>query len=419
MQYKTALIDSNFIPNTKELQPSGFMKIILALLSSLGLFCTIAPAHAGDLEDAARAYNGLGFQLLAQCRQSLPKTNYFLSPAGLAFALSMVQNGAQGETLRQIMSTLRVGNIPPAQLNKANKALLDHLSKLDPKIKLEIANALWIDQKISIKPDFISINRRDYDADVANGNFQDPATVRKINDWVSARTHGKIPTILEPPLDPMLRLILLDAIYFKGEWLAPFATNLTRDLPFTLGKGQTVQHPRMSRTGHYGYSEEDRFQAVELPYAGGEMSMFVFLPKGGLDEFLKAFTVGDFEASIKRMHPRDGTVELPRFKLENDYDLTGVLPPMGMPLAFTSRADFSRMSDEPLYISFVKQKTYVAVNEEGTVAAAVTATGFRAMAMRMEPQPPFHFVVDRPFFITIRERQTGLILFLGAIADPR
>ena len=198
------------------------------------------------------------------------------------------------------------------------------MSKLDPKIKLEIANALWIDQKISIKPDFISVNRRDYDAEVANGNFQDPATVKKINDWVSASTHGKIPTIIEPPLDPMLRLIVLDAIYFKGEWLAPFETNLTRDLPFTLGNGQTVQHPCMSRTGRYAYCEGDGFQAVELPYAGGDMSMFVFLPKGGLDEFLKKFTVKDFEASVQRMRSLKGTVELPRLNWKTITTLTGV-----------------------------------------------------------------------------------------------
>ena len=181
----------------------------------------------------------------------------------------------------------------------------------------------------------------------------------------------------------MLRLIVLDAIYFKGEWLAPFATNLTRDLPFKLRNGQTVQHPRMSRTDQYSYYDGDRFQAVELPYSGRDISMFVFLPKVGLDEFLKSFTAGDFETSIQRMRSRKGTVELPRFKLDNDYDLTGVLPAMGMPLAFTRDADFSRMSDEPLYISFVKQKTFVSVNEEGTVAAAVTAIGFRAMAVAL------------------------------------
>ena len=394
------------------------MKIILTLLLLPGFFGSAATAREADLENTARAYNGLGFQLLAQCRQSLPKTNYFLSPAGLAFALSMVQNGARGETWGQIMATLQAGNMPQAQLNQANKALLGHLLKLDPKIKLEIANAIWIDQKASIKPDFISVNRRDYDAEVSNGDFQNPATVRKINDWVSARTHEKIPAILEPPLSPLLRLILLDAIYFKGEWLTPVDTNLTRTLPFTLGNGQIAQHPRMNRTGNYAYGEEARSQAVELPYAGGEMSMFIFLPKGGLDEFLNKFTVGDFEASVQRMHWRKGTVELPRFKLDNEYDLTGALPPMGMPLAFTSRADFSGMSDEPLCISFVKQKTYVAVNEAGTEAAAVTAIGARAMVIMHEP-PPFQFVVDRPFFMAIRDKQSGLILFLGAISDPR
>jgi serpin B len=394
------------------------MKNLLALALSLGLVSMVTPALASDVDDAARAYNGLGFQLLAQCRQSLPQTNFFLSPAGLAFALSMVQNGARRETLNQIMATLQAGNIPLPRLNEANKALLNHLSKLDPKIKLEIANAIWIDRKASIKPDFIAVNRSDYTAEVANGDFRDPATVRKINDWVNRRTHEKIQTILQPPLDPMLRLILLDAIYFKGDWLAPFDTNRTRNLPFTLGNGQTVSHPRMSRTGDYRYGEVDGFQAIELPYVGGDISMFVFLPKGGLEEFLKKFTLADFDAAVGRMRSRKGTVELPRFKLENDYDLTHVLPAMGMPLAFTSRANFGAMSDELLSISFVKQKTYVAVNEQGTEAAAVTAIGVRALAARMEP-PPFHFVVDRPFFLAIREKQTGLFLFLGAISDPR
>jgi serpin B len=146
--------------------------------------------------------------------------------------------------------------------------------------------------------------------------------------------------------------------------------------------------------------------------------MFVFLPKGGLDEFLKKFTVKDFEASVRRMRSLEGTVELPRFKLENEYDLTGVLPSMGMPMAFTPRADFRRISDDPLFIGFVSQKTYLTVNEQGTEAAAVTSIGMRSSVVFREP-PPFHFVVDRPFFMAIRERQSGLILFLGAISDPR
>ncbi len=394
------------------------MKFILGSWLSLAFFCAALPARASVPETVARAYNEFGFQLLAQCRQSLPKTNFFLSPAGLAFALSMLQNGAQGETLRQIMTTLQVGSMAPSQLNESNQTLLQHLLNLDPKVKLEIANAIWIDQKAAIKPDFISVNRRDYNAEVANGDFQNPATVKQINDWVSASTHGKIPDILEPPLDPSLRLILLNAIYFKGDWVAPFDTNLTRAQPFTLANGQAVAHPRMSRTGSYAYGDEDHFQVVELPYAGGSMSMVVFLPKGSLDEFLNQFTAAQFNAALDNLRFREGTVELPRFKLDNSYDLTGVLPALGMPRAFTTRADFSGMSDEPLCISFVKQKTYISVDEEGTEAAAVTAIGARALIVRREP-PPFHFVVDRPFFLAIRDKHSGLILFLGAISDPR
>jgi serpin B len=391
------------------------MRNIFAFGLSLGL---AGMACGSDLQEAARAYNGLGFHLLAQCRQSLPKNNYFLSPAGLALALAMVENGAQGETARQIMATLQAGNLTLPQLNAANKAMLDHLTKLDPKIKLEIANAVWIDQKASIEPQFLTVNRSAYGAEVFQENFRNPSSVKKINAWVSARTHEKITTILAPPLDPMLRLILLDAIYFKGDWLATFETNRTRDQPFTLRNGQVIQHPRMSRAGQYAYWEDERLQAVELPYVGGNMSMFVFLPKRGWDEFLKAFGPEEFQAALLRMHLKKGAVELPRFKLENEYDLTGVLAAMGMPLAFTGQAEFGAMSREPLQIGFVKQKTYVAVNEQGTEAAAVTGVAVAARAMRKE-EPPFQFVVDRPFFMAIVEKQTGLILFLGAISDPR
>jgi serpin B len=396
----------------------GSLKFILGAWVSLGLLFGGGPMRGAGLEATARAYNEFGLRLLAQCRQSLSNTNYFLSPPGLAFALSMAQNGAQGETRLQILQTL-LGNANQPALNEVNKDLLDRLSKLDAKTTLEIANALWIDQKAVIKPAFISVNQRDYGAEVAAGNFQDPATVKKINAWVSARTRAKIPSIVQAPLPRNTRLILLDAIYFKADWLALFDTNLTRDLPFTLGGGQAVTLPRMSRTGEYSYIENDRYQEVALPYAGRNMSMVIFLPKGGLDEMLKNFTVAELEFPVERLDlPRKGTVELPRFKLENEYELKRVLASMGMPLAFTGRADFGALSDEPLNIDSVKQKTYVEVNEQGTEAAAATAISFRSLAIRKEP-PPFHFVVDRPFFFVIRENGTGLILFLGAISDPR
>ncbi len=311
---------------------------------------------AARAEDVAQAYNRLGFQLLLQCRQSLAKTNYFLSPAGLAFALSMLQTGAKGETLRLIQRVLGVEDITPEALNALNKDLLVRLSELDPKIKLEIANSLWVSQTAALKADFIAGDKEAYGAEVGNVDFKNPATVGQINDWVSARTHGKITRMVAPPLDPLLRLILLNAIYFKGDWATPFATNLTRDLPFTLTSGQPVPHPRMSQTGSFRYFEDDTLQAVELPYSDGGVNMFVALPKGPLEGFLSGLTVEKLERWTRQMPLRKGTLQLPRFKLSNEYNLREVLSAMGMSLAFTPIADFSGMSEEPLFISVVSRK---------------------------------------------------------------
>ncbi len=395
------------------------MKLIL---HGLLVFCflaadTIAFAQTNSaVEKVAESYNSFGLKLLAQTRQSVPGRNVFLSPAGLAFALSMAANGAQGETLRQILATLQQEAGAP-DLNQANQALLEHLSKLGPKIKLEIANSLWTARDAKIKPSFLDVSRQFYQAEVASVDFRNPATAQKINAWCSDHTHGKIPKMVEPPLHEN-RLIILDAIYFKGDWTVPFDKKLTRDLPFTLGNGQTVTHPRMGRTGDFAYYEDDAFQAVRLPYAGRDVSMYVFLPKKSLDEFLQTLTMGNWEQWITQLHSTKGTVELPRFKLENDYDLKSALAALGMPAAFTRQANFHGISDEPLYIGWVKQKTYVDVNEEGTEAAAVTGIGMRAMAARRE-EPPFRMVVDRPFFLAIRENQSGAFLFLGVIVDPQ
>jgi serpin B len=372
----------------------------------------------GAVGKIAESYNSFGLKLLTQTRQSVPGRNVFLSPAGLAFALFMAANGAQGETLRQMKATLQLK--PGEPLKEANQALLEHLSKLDPKIKLEIANSLWTARDAKINPAFLAVSRQFYQAEVSSVDFKNPATAQKINGWCSDHTHGKIPKMVQPPLDPLglTRLIVLDAIYFKGDWIVPFDKKLTSDLPFTLGNGQTVTHPRMSRTGDFQYYEDDAFQAVRLPYAGWDVSMYVFLPKHNLDEFLQNLTPENWRQWTMQLGSRKGTVELPRFKLENEYDLKKVLEALGMTAAFTRQANFHGISDEPLHIDWVKQKTYVDVNEEGTEAAAVTGIGVEAAAMWREP-PPFRMVVDRPFFLAIRENQSGAILFLGAIVDPR
>ncbi len=391
------------------------MKILLLFLIFLG--CSAVVAQPFGIARSAFAFNKFSFKLLAQSRQSLSRTNYFLSPAGLAFALSMLENGAQGETSNQIMATLQAEGISLDELNENNKLFTHSLAALNDSVKLDIANAIWINGNAPVKSRFISVNQKYYDAAVQSENFSDPQTVADINHWAAEKTNHKISKMFDPPLDPTLQLILLNAIYFKGAWEAKFDANQTHELPFTLAGGAVIQHPRMSHSAHYPYYEDDQCQMVELKYKGGDLSMVVVLPKQPLDGFLKSFDAAPFERALGKLKQGKGTVEIPKFKIENEYELSGVLQSMGMKLAFSPKADFRELSDNPLFVSFVKHKTYVDVNEEGTEAAAVTAVGVRAMiAMR---EHPFQFVVDRPFLMAIRDRKTGLILFLGAIFDPR
>jgi serpin B len=395
------------------------MKLVLPVLLLLGFVAADTTAFAetdSAVQKTAESYNAFGLKLLAKTRQTAPGRNVFISPAGVAFALSMVANGAQGETLRQILAALRLNARAP-DLNGANQSLLDHLSNLDPKIKLEIANSVWTAQDAKINSTFLAVLSKSYHAQASNVDFTDPATAQKINDWCSDHTHGKIPKMVQPPLDAN-RLILLDAIYFKGDWTTPFDKSLTRDMPFIMDSGEAVTHPRMSRRGDFEYYENGEYQAVRLPYAGREVSMYLFLPRKRLDDFLQDLTLDDWQAKIKRLRVRNGTVELPRFKLENEYDLNSPLQALGITEAFTGHANFHGISDESLFISRVRQKTYVDVNEQGTVAAAVTGIEIHASVMRRE-DPPFQMVVDRPFFFALRENQSGEILFLGAILDPR
>jgi serpin B len=393
--------------------------LLCGLIVSQAVFAQPAAAPGAAATNAARADNAFGFKLLAETRKAQPGGNVFQSPVGLALALAMATDGAHGETLRQMAAALQWEGASPAQWDAGNKMLLDYLSGLDSRIQLEIANSLWTQADAKIKPEFIADCQKSYRAEAAAVDFQNPATVKRINDWASQNTHGKIPSIFDPPLPAATRLILLDAIYFKGSWEKPFDQKLTRDQPFTLRSGQTIQHPRMTRTERMSYFESEAFQAVTLPYLSRQASLCVFLPRQNLDQFMKELTRENWEKWTGQFSLRQGTLELPRFKLENKYELKGELTAMGMPRAFSLEAEFGGISEERLLISRVVQKTFVEVNEVGTEAAAVSGIGMMGMAIQRPTVAPFTMIVDRPFYVVIRENQTGAILFHGTIEDPR
>jgi serpin B len=258
-----------------------------------------------------------------------------------------------------------------------------------------------------------------YSAETQTLDFTDPGAPAVINGWVSRSTRGLIGEIVRAiPQDAVLYLI--NAIYFKGRWQTAFDPELTADSPFHAAGGNAKTVAMMRRSGSFRYTENQELQVVRLPYGTGRMAMYVFLPSdaAGLGRFLEGLDDGVFAQWVSRLSVRDGDVLVPRFKIEYECSLVPALKALGVRAAFdASAADFSAMSDGDLVISEVKHKAVVDVKEEGTEAAAVTSVEMKTTSIA-QPQNPFSFVADRPFFFVIRDDATGTVLFMGALYDP-
>ncbi|BAZ39587.1 serpin family proteinase inhibitor I4 [Calothrix sp. NIES-4101] len=366
-----------------------------------------------------------GFKLFSEVlqsenRQQNSNTNIFVSPSSVAMALAMTYNGASGSTKAAIAKTLELEGLSLQQINSSNAALKEILENPNPEVQVNIANSLWANQEAEFKSDFLQRNREFYQAKVTNLNFSDAAATDVINAWVKENTQGKIENIVKQ-LTPDQVLLLVNAIYFKGNWTNKFDIAQTKAYPFFLASGQQKQHPMMSQNGNYQYLETANFQAVSLPYGkDGKISFDVFLPKkdSNLSAFYQTLNAENWEKWMSQLSNREGSIRLPRFKMNYEMKLNDSLTSLGMGEAFSSQADFSGMG-EKLAISEVKHKTFVEVNEEGTEAAAATSVTM-VRALMFEPTiKPFEMVVDRPFFACIRDRQTGSILFMGSIAEPQ
>lgn len=359
-----------------------------------------------------------GFKLFSETLKREGNKNVFVSPSSVAIALAMVYNGAAGETQQAMAKAMELQGMSLSELNQANAELIKLLENPDPKVQLAIANSLWARQGIPFNPDFLQRNQQFYQAKMTELNFQDPGAVTTINNWVSQNTRNKITEIVDR-LSPDDVMMLINAIYFKGNWSKQFDPATTKQEPFFLGNGRQKSHPLMTQTGEYRYLENDQFQAVSLPYGDSQrMSMYLFLPRpnSSLSTFLQTLTADNWEQWMRQFRNQEGSIKIPRFKLEYETELIPVLSALGMENAFTDRANFAGLSSVPVQIDQVKHKTFVEVNEEGTEAAAVTAIGIRATSIM--PTERFDMVVNRPFFCAIRDNHTGTVLFMGAIAEP-
>jgi serpin B len=394
----------------------------LTLAAACAVGGAVVKPGGAEVPALAEADNRFGFRLFAELTAGEPGKNVFVSPASIAIALQMTQNGAAGETRAAMARALELSGLTPDAVNAAAQALQQSLVGADPKVRLQIANSLWAHKAFRFKKTFADLNKRFFGARVTTLDFAAPSAVSTINGWVSQNTNGLIREIVTQ-LNPDDILLLINAIYFKGTWQEQFDKNSTSDQDFHLEDGGTLTVKMMHQDGNYSYMEEAGFQAVRLPYGNGRLAMYVFLPspESNLDAFMARLTADEWNRMLGMFGNREGDIALPRFKLEYSKSLADVLKAMGMDLAFSpGQADFTGMGGQPgeVYIGDVLHKTFVEVNEEGTEAAAVTAVKMLATAMPQR-QDRFSMVVDRPFFCAIQDSETGTVLFMGGIREPK
>lgn len=383
-----------------------------------------AAAVGTDVRAVAEDNNRFALDLYARLRTGR-SDNLFLSPGSLSTALAMTYAGARGQTAEQMAQVLHFG-LPQEKLHPAFGDLRRAWDFKDKErgYRLSVANRLWGQEGYHFLPAFLAATREYYDAELAQIDFarQTDQARQRINAWVEEQTQGKIQDLIPPgALDAMTRLVLTNAIYFKGDWTNPFRKEATQVAPFHISAHQQSDVPLMYRMDHdFRYWAGDGLKVLELPYGKGDLAMLVLLPDeieglSALEAKLTADNLSRWQSGLRRQQVR---VYMPRFKLTSQFQLADVLKAMGMTRAFTpGEADLTGMSsEEELFLSAVIHKAFVDVNEEGTEAAAATGVAVRATAAILEPAV---FRADHPFVFLIRDNRTSSILFLGRLVNPR
>lgn len=398
----------------------------LAASAALGAGA-LAPrlGSADEKPDPAKLAAGntaFGCELYGQLRGEAG--NLFLSPFSVSTALGMVALGARGKTLEEMETVLHL----PANAPKAFGAILKSLND-EPDAKkrgftLSTANALWAQQGYPWRPEYKKAAADDFGAGLFDVDYKTNAEAARatINAWVEKETREKIKNLMpQGSITAMTRLVLTNAIYFKGDWVDPFKKESTKDQPFTLADGKKVNAPLMHRVGGYLYAETDTYQILDLPYTGRRVSMTVVLPNkpDGLAAVEKELTGEKLTAALKGLRfEKQVHVHLPKFKVAKSFTLNAPLKALGMKAAFDG-ADFGGMhtGGEQLNITTVVHKAFVDVNEEGTEAAAATGIAIGATSAAPPPKPKY-FRADRPFLFLIRDQKTSSVLFLGRLSEP-
>ncbi len=357
--------------------------------------------------------NSFAFDLLKNTIASSDQTNVFVSPLSVSIALGMAWNGANGDTKTEMETALKMSGMSVADINDYYKIMQSTLPGIDPTTKLSIANSLWYRTGFVVKPDFLKVNTDYFGAYVKELDFTQAWAVDTINNWCSKKTNKMIPQVLTKiPNDIVMYLV--NAVYFKGIWRKKFAKVNTNEANFTNELGNSVKVNMMYQKDTFSYNADSYAQYLDMPYGNKAFSMTVILPSDGKTtaDVLNYLTVDKWNSIIGYMPTTKVEVYLPRFNNKNNLSLINPLQNMGMNLAFSDRADFSKIADIQLLISSIQHITNIEVTEEGTEAAAVTIIGVGLTSMPVDPPTPV-FKVNKPFLFVIREKSTGVILFVG------
>ena len=358
--------------------------------------------------------NAFGLELFRETVAADPRRNIVLSPLSASMALGMTLNGADGGTFDAMRSTLGFADLAREEINDAYHDLIELLTSLDPAVRFDIANSVWANEDVEIHEAFMQTVSDAFEARSESRDFSDAATLDAINAWVAEETDGLIERMLDE-LDPDLVMLLLNAIYFDGAWTTQFDPADTRRQGFTREDGSTIEVDMMTiRDEDFALGGGPDYQAAELPYGGAAFSMVVAVPNENARDFVGGLDSNRWDGIIESLSPRTvDALSIPKLELSYDALLNEALRGMGMDVAFRPGADFTRMSPigDQLCIDFVRQKTFIEVDERGTRAAAATSVG-------VGPTSFNGLIADRPFVFAIRERFSGTILFVGYVGDP-
>ncbi len=401
---------------------SNIIPVFFILIAASSLAAFSLPS--GNTEkmtpnDVERAYAEFSFDLYQKEAAAHKNKNIFISPASVALALAMTTGGSDGETEKAMLRSLRLKGIKREIFKAGNKSLIQNLLQKDEEVELSIANSIWLKESIKFREEFKSDTKEFFLADLFPLTSATP-----INEWVNKKTNGKISKIVET-VSPADIAYLVNAIYFKGSWAKEFDKSKTKLRAFYLSDGKEIRVDMMKQRDSFKYLKTESFEAVMLPYGDGKTSISLFLPN--IDSDLNAFYKNLSYKSWKLWEPefikREGTIEMPKLKIEYKSNLNKSLSALGMEIAFSPvNADFSRMceieSGLRVYISKVLHKTFLKIDEKGTEAAGVTAVTIKLTSTMHDRVKPFNLIFNRPYFLVIKDKSSGLPLFMGSVLDP-